>query len=87
MKHAPDVADHRLDEIAEEYHTRLPRELWNDVGVDVSLSDHRLTWWTEKPAVRDQLRQVAQRFIDGDERLAIWRLKMQALAEGRHLKR
>jgi hypothetical protein len=87
MKHAPDVVDHRLDEIAEEYYARLPRELWADVGVDVSLSDHRLTWWTEKPEVRDQLRQVAQRFIDGDERLAIWRLKMQALVDGRHLNR
>ena len=75
MKHAPDMVDRRLDEIANEYYEYLPRDLWEKVGVDANLADPRLTWWTEKPEVRDQMRQVAQRFIDGDETLTIWRLK------------
>jgi hypothetical protein len=75
MKHATDMVHPILDEFACQYFERLPRELWASVGVEVDVSAPRPTWWTEKPVIRAQFREVATRFINGDERLAIWRLK------------
>jgi hypothetical protein len=75
MKHATDMAHPILDEFASQYFERLPVELWESVGVEVDISAPRGTWWTAKPEIRTQLREVATKFINGDERLAIWRLK------------
>ena len=78
MKHAPDMVHPLLDEFAYEYYAYLPRAKWAALGVDQALSDQRLPGWQDSAEIRDQFRQVATRFIDGDEALAIWRLKQGA---------
>ncbi|KQO13296.1 hypothetical protein [Sphingomonas sp. Leaf242] len=75
MKHAPDMVHPLLDEFAYEYYAYLPRAKWAALGVDQTLSDQRLPWFHDSAAIRDQFRQVAKRFIDGDETLTVWRLK------------
>ncbi len=75
MKHAPDMVHPLLDEFAYEYYAYLPRSEWAGLGVDQTLSDQRLPWFRDSAEIRAQFREVAKRFIDGDETLAIWRLK------------
>lgn len=74
LKHADDMVHPTLDEFAAQYHAKLPRHLWASVGVEIDLSQQRVPWERDTPEIRAQLREVARRFINGDEGLAIWRL-------------
>lgn len=74
MKHADDMVHPLLDQFAYDYHLNLPRHLCASVGITVDLTVQRVPWEQDTPEMRQQFRDLARRFIDGDERLAIWRL-------------
>lgn len=80
MKHAPDMVHPLLDEYACQYFERLPQSLWPRIGV--TAHGPRGTWWTIAPELRAQFREIAGRFMDGDETLAIWRLTQASDSPG-----
>lgn len=74
IKHAADIVHPVLDAFAQDYYAYLPQDLWPSVGVTAKRG-REAVWHGDDPALRAQLREVARSFIDGDERLVIWRIK------------
>lgn len=75
IKHADDMVHPLLDAFAAEYYHYLPQEMWPSIGV-IATRSRQAVWHSDDPDTRAQFREVARRFINGDESLAIWRLRM-----------
>lgn len=71
MPRVPDAGHPITENFAIEMHSTYPREAW-PAGLGDQPSQ---PWERDRPEVREAFRDLARRFMAGDESVAPWRVK------------